>query len=107
MSWCTSCGSQSGHRADCQMVENGRRIAVVDARSADEWIDRQHCAADVVAHVVELELETHARAGTDLKSALEGMATNYRARESQAMRVVRAALADADRRKRSASRGET
>ena len=99
MTWCSSCGAESGHRADCKAVEVGARIAATG--TADDWMDRadaQHYAADIVAHVVELVLETHARAGTDLKSALEGMAVNYRAREPQAMRVVREALADADRR---------
>ncbi len=78
--------------------------------SGDEWMDRapaQHYAADIIAHVVDLVLETHARAGTDLKSALEGMALNYRAREPQAMRVVRCALADADRRYHSRNAEET
>ncbi len=54
-------------------------------------------AADVVAYVVELVLETHERAGTDLLAALKGMAHNYRAKEPQALRVVREALDDADR----------
>ncbi len=54
-------------------------------------------AADVVAYVVELVLETHERAGTDLLVTLQGMAHNYRAKEPQALRVVREALDDADR----------
>ncbi len=49
--------------------------------------------AEAIAYVLELVLDTHERAGTDLKGALEGMVANYRGHRPRAMRVVQDALA--------------
>lgn len=65
---------------------------------SDRAVDT-HFAADVIAFVVDRVLEAHRVAGTDLESALQGMATNFASRETSAMRVAAKAVAFAQERR--------
>ncbi len=87
------------NHVDCECCECAacmQAAAEGAAQNEKELHARQSHTADIVAYVVEQVLKTHERAGTDLKSHLEGIALNYRAREPHAMRFVREALAHAD-----------
>ncbi len=98
--WCSECGALASKDAPWTLPRSaieGNREFMTEEKHAEKTAE--HSAADVIAYVVALVLDVHARAGTDLKSSLDGMVTNYRARAPQAMRVVRDALADAKRRK--------
>jgi len=52
--------------------------------------------SNAVAYVIERTLDTHEKAGTDLKSMLEAMSLNYFMHEEQALNVVRESNYDRD-----------